>query len=63
VGDLDLRALELKPVGDLVLVADAKGDTEPEKASKPVRLVAAEVNTGESPKVDVKAGMVGKRDS
>jgi hypothetical protein len=63
VGDLDLRALEPRLLGDLARVAEAKGDAELEKASKPVRFVAVGANVDESPEPDARAGTVGKRDS
>ena len=58
-GDLDLRTFELRLLlGDLDLEAEAKGDAEPEKASKPVRFVAVGADEDGSPKGDPSAGAV-----
>ena len=62
-GDLDRRAFELRLLGDLDLAAEAKGDAEPEKASKPVRFVAVGADVDGSPKGGPRAGIVEKRDS
>lgn len=62
-GDLDLRAFALRLLGDLVRAIEAKGDVEPEKASKPVRFVAVGTDADESPMGDAKAGTVGRRDN
>lgn len=59
-GDLDLRTFELRLLGDLDRVAEAKGEAEPAKASKPVRFVAVGMEVDDSPKGDVRTGMVGK---
>lgn len=61
-GDLDLRALELRLFGDLDRAAEAKGDTEPEKASKPVRFVAVGTGPGSTPVGGVRTGTTGKLD-
>jgi len=49
LGDLDLNAVEPRAAGDLVRVTEAKGEVEPEKASKPVRLVAVGTEADVSP--------------
>jgi len=61
-GDLDLRALELKLLGDMDRATEANGDAEPEKASKPVRFIAVGADVGRSLMGGPKAGIVGKRD-
>jgi hypothetical protein len=61
-GDLDLRTFELRLLGDLDRAAEAKGEVEPAKASKPVRFVAVGTGVDDSPKGEATTGMVGKRD-
>lgn len=50
-GDLGLSAFEPRAVGDLARATEAKGETEPEKASNPVRLVAVGAECDGSPRV------------
>lgn len=55
-GDLLRKALpEPRALGDLARAADAKGEVEPAKASKPLRLVAVDAEDDESPRTGVDA--------